>query len=870
MEGREKYTLEHAQTESSQLQERVQRGEAKDLDEAELQLEAEKLIQNPEATMRGFVDSKLSDLQQVEGWEGRLQMNLKNRLSGEPDKRYLFGLSQSARGENEERVKMVTAAYLYELEHRNEIPKVPNYNPTVLFRFALDFAKTRDDLLGVAMKKYLDSVSLDEIYKNFKGVKNITPYDLPRLAEEALERLSREEESSKKVLSDAKTDLFRPAVNVKVKRLQADSFFMSVGNYNLNAERFTPEVLNYLLTDVKAENPAIFSEVVKRIDDELSRISKKDIPLDEKELAKKLEETPYSERDYLRRDYQKLVSFRGMVQSVPALSEAYNEIIEKRRAEEAEKIRVEEERQRQLELEREQERILGEEEKQRLAEERERIYREEFARKRELSNAECDRLLNELPQFKVDDSIIGEQITSRVQNIEVGKLAELLNPNDWEILRQGEEAIPTKLSSLAKRESHFFWDQDADREKRMSLHHAWENREKELETSIKSVLVANKEMVYTAINSRLSFEIENPTLNDYDEHLRTLKTVVENARRSAESTGEENAKQFLQGIVEIAERKMAEILPTYERMKAEIEDAEKREAMALAQEEYLRDQIEGQTDYLKEIYSIGTGLGLEYTESRASQEAGDVVGSVSLGHGLRIKQSLKLELKLELEAEKDNLTLEMGEDLESVKKRMAMVNWVAPHEIAHLVDIASDMHKRIFTEENLASMDAVVNNWRGSNPELAQQMMSSIVKETTIDAVGYRMLKEYGSANPFDQTKAERVAAALRGYIAMMDVLENILQTHAEDEEMKSRYSAILLREIADGEVITEEARTNKVDEKLIKDTEREMKKLKAVFDNFNSETRFVDEGQIRDIVEMCKGYFKKAEQVPIVRRPRE
>jgi len=305
-------------------------------------------------------------------------------------------------------------------------------------------------------------------------------------------------------------------------------------------------------------------------------------------------------------------------------------------------------------------------------------------------------------------------------------------------------------------------------------------------------------------------------------------------------------------------------------MKAEIEEGEKHEAMMSAQDEYLRDQIERQTDYLKEIYSIGTGLDLEYTESRASQEAGDVVGSVTLGHGLRIKQSLKLELKLELEAEKDNLTLEMGEDLESVKKRMAMVNWVAPHEIAHLVDIASDMHKRLFTEKELAPMDTVVNNWRGGNQELAREMMSSVVKETTIDAVGYRMVKEYGTANPLDSTKVERISSALRGYIAMMDVLENILQTHAEDEEMKSRYSAILLREIADGELIAEEARANNVDEKLISDTEREIEKLKTVFNNFNQETRFIDEGQIRDIVEMCKGYFKKAERVPIKPRPRE
>ena len=865
MEGRKKYTLEQAQTEASRLQEKIKSGEAKNFDEAELLVEAEELIKNPEATMRSFVNSKLSDLQLVEGWEGGLQIHLKNRLAGKPDNRYLFALSQFARGDNKEKVKIVTAAYLYELEHRNEMPKIPYYNPKVLFRFALNFAKTRDDLLGIAMKKYLDSISLEEIYENFRGADNVTPDDLPRLAEEALKRLPREEESSKKILNDAKTDLFRTASNVKVKLLRAESFFMSIGSnyyrYKFNFTRFTPEVLNYLLTNVKEENPAIFNEVIKRIDEELLRISQKDIPLDEKEFEKKLEATPYNERDYLRENYQKLVAFRRIIQSVPVLRMAYNEIIRKRQLEAAEKARAEEERQRQLELEREQRRLRDEENKRKLAEEQDKIYQEELARRREQANMECDRFLSELPQFNVDSSLLGEQIISRVQSIEIGKLGDLWNPDDWEIIRKSDGTPPTNLSSLAHRKSYFLWNQNVDYKKIVVLRDAWGKIEAELRASIKDVLIKNKENIYTAINSRLSFTAENPTLNDYDEYLRTLKDVVENTKRSAESA-EEDERQFLQGIVDIAERKMIETLPIYEKMKAEIEEGERREAMMSAQEEYLRDQIERQIDYLKKIYSIGTSLELEYVESRASQEAGNVVGSVSLSYGLRLKQSLKLEMGLELDTN-DNLTLEMGEDLESVKKRMAMVNWIAPHEIAHLVDIASNIHSRFFTEENLASMETVVNNWSGNNQDLAKKMMLSIVNEIIIDAIGYRMLKEYGSANPFDQTEAERIEAALRGYIAMMDVLENILRTHTEDEEMKSRYSAILLRMIAVGEIITEEARTNKVDEKLIKDTEREMEKLKAVFDNFNSETRFINEGQIRDIIEMCKGYFRKAEQVP-------
>lgn len=480
MESGEKYNLEKAQAEALQLQEKVQRGEAKDLNEAELQLEAEKLIQNPETIIRGFVESRLSDLQQVEGWEARLQVNLKKHLAGKLNKRYLLNLRQAASSMNEEKERVVTAAFLYELDHRNEMQAIPNYNPTVLFRLTLNFAKDREDLLGVAMKKYLASVSLEEIYKNFKGVKGITPYDLPLLAEVALERLSREEESSKQVLEDAKIDLFRPAVNVKDKKLRADSFFMRVGSYDFNAERFTPEVLNYLLTDVKKENPTLFQEVVKKIDGELERISRKNIPLDEKEFAQKLEGVPYSERVYLKRDYHAITAFHRMIQLVPVLNEAYSEIIKRRQLEEAEKARVEKERQRQLAVEREQEKVRRDAEEQREAEERNRIYLEKWAREREQANMECDRILNELPRFYVDRSILDKQIASRVQEINIGELSKLFELGGWEVIRRSEETMPSKLASLDHRIYDLYVRISSDQDKAESLYSTWKRKKEEL------------------------------------------------------------------------------------------------------------------------------------------------------------------------------------------------------------------------------------------------------------------------------------------------------------------------------------------------------------------------------------------------------
>lgn len=870
LERRKGGALGGVHTEITPAQEHVQIGSPRDLATANLQIEVEKLLEDSEAILRTFVAAPLSDYSGLTGWQLRLQMNIRNRLAGSPDKRYLVGLSQAARGMNEEKAKIVTAAYLYELDHRDEMRNIPNYNSAVLLRLTLGFSKTRDDLLGVAMKHYLDAVPLEEIYKNFGDAKNLTPQDLPGLAALALERFSKESDAARKVLENAKADLFRPAVNTKRKTLRAEGFFQRVGGYSFNAERYSSEGLDHLLTSVKEQDPNIFDEVVKIIDVELERVTRKEIPLDSDEFLTRLNKSQYHEWESLRRDHGKLVFLHSMIQTVPVLRAAHDEIVENRRIEKAQKAREEEERQHQLELEREQEKVRGEEERRGVAVEQAQRYQEEQARRMEQGEVEVGRLVDRLSRIRVEASLIDKQIDLQVEDVEIAYLGDLLPPHSWVVLRSGDEATPQSIAFLEEQVNGALYDLYIDDEKVRSVHEVLAVRMKELESSIASVLLENKEKLFAAVDIRLSYKEHDLTIHDYEVFLGNLESGIEHVRRVRGSVGNKDTRQLIDDILDIAERKFAEAVLVSERLRAEVEEHEKRESMASAQEEYLRAQVERQTDYLREIYSIGTGLGLEYVESRATREAGAVVGSVFFGQGLRMKQTFKPELRLELMAERGNISLEMGEDLESVKKRTAMVNWVAPHEIAHLVEAASDMHTRLFSEKELAPVRGIVKNWKGGNQELAGEAMSSIVNEITIDAVGYRMLKEHGSANPFDQTQAERIAAALRGYVAMMDVLEHVLHTRAEDEEMRSLYSAILLREIAAGETIVEDARANGVDERTVTETEHEIEKLRIVFKSFNQETRFIDDGQVEDVIEMCKGYFEKAGKVPLVRRSRE
>lgn len=865
--------MEQAHEEASRLQTKIKQGEAKNYSTAETQIEAEKLMENPEDTLQKFINTPLSQAQIPEDWEARLRFNIKNRLVGKPDKRYLFGLRQSARAMSEEKEKILTAAFLYELQHRAEIQAVPNYNQTVLFRMVLNLIKEESGLLAEAVQKHVETVPLGEIYGNFRGAKNITPDDLPTLSELAMSRLAKPEDAdaAKQVLADTTTDLFRPVVNTKAKKLNVLGFFDplplsgKVGKFS--AERYSSPVLNYVLGEVKQSDPAFFDKLVEEIDYRVLYGS--DIPFDEAELDKKFERTDYHGRERLRRERHMMTILIKMVESVPVLGAAYDELHVAKRLEKEKKAREQEEATRKATEEQVRLSAESEQERRRMEVEQNRVYQEERLQKKEKANKECDQIMAELPRYTAGAEISDEQIRNKVETTDTLKLNKLWEADDWEVIQHGNEPIKFKLDNLEHSVCNFLI-QEADNTKKDALETTWSSKKTEFRTSIRSLLELKKDIIYDAIDNRLSFKKIDPTINDYEEYSATLKVLLENIGSMMERAPDDSTRQFLQGIVAIAEKKQIAIFPAYESAKTKIEEREKREAMINAQEEYLLEQVEQQTSYLKEIYSIGTNLGLAYVESSASREMGEMVGSTSLRMRQNLKQVLRLELKLELLPEQDSITLEMGDNLESIKKRLAMVNWVVPHEVAHLVDIATDMHKRLFTEAELKPMVSLIENWRGNKPELAKEMIPFIVKETVIDGVGYRLLKEHGSANPLEESKAERVAAALRGYVAMMDVLEHILNTNAEDEEIKARYSVILLREIADGQIIVDEARSNKVDPKIIRAAEREISKLNKAFSQFNRETRFIHEDQIGDIVDLFKNYFQKAEQVPLVPRSRE
>lgn len=496
-------------------------------------------------------------------------------------------------------------------------------------------------------------------------------------------------------------------------------------------------------------------------------------------------------------------------------------------------------------------------------------------------NKECNDFSREISKFAFNEETIDVQIIKHVKDFIRSNfdINVFYHPEcaDWEIILNEQGNVKTIVDADREVSNFLRTHKESDAKYRNKLYRTWRNKMNELISTLYGFILEKQDTVREAAHGYFERQQQEKGLEKYIEYLQNILDKVkflESLFLKVKDDGSDRNKviiyQLSRIVSDVAIHNLAETKPVHEEKKAQMIKHEKEEGLRIEQEEALLAQIEQQTGYLCELYGAGTGLDLIEVRSAASREQGNTVGSVSVGLGLAQRVELKNTLSLELIAE-DSLTLEMGNDLDSMKKRMAMVNWIAPHEIAHLVELASDMSKRIFGEEGMSSsVRSLIENWRGDNQNLAREMIPLVMEETTIDAIGYRMVKEYGTANPLEEAKAERITAAMRGYVVAMDVIDYILKNSTEENEMKARYSVVLLREIAVGEVVLEEAKNNKINREDVDNLKREIKKLRRTFDGFNRKTHFVESAQVQEIVTLCKDYFRKAEVVPLVREMTE
>lgn len=876
------YSRERAVEEAALLQEKVESQEAGDLDEAqvlvenELEDKAQAFVNRAEEVLRSFTQEDVTEQEYSESWRLNLHIKIKKRLEQKTPENYYLSLRQSTSSMDPEKERILSAATIYEIHHWKEIVEKGKQNKAALMRLAFELGN-REALISRAVAIACRKIPLEELNDALIAPQNInknTQY-LPEIAHIAYTRLDTDEKAvAHEALKTVSTALFKETP----KSREADANFF----YD-RAPYYRGEVLQYILNEVVAKDQSQLQALVETFYEELHRT-----PEELREIERRAQE--YSKfgswgqsmrlmRDV--RDHQRRAYFiERLLADTPALNEAYVKFVatkdtERRLQQERREVAEREQREREEQQKKESEQRTEQE----RAESEQRLLRERQEKEEQLhreANRFMDESINMLNEMTIDDTLFERQLSQAVAQHDKFPV-EVLDCQYWQLcehrgtpltLGAAENTISNSLNYRGpwyERSDHN--KEFGDPEKRDQLRRIWESKRVELRQRRDNMAGTKKDIIADRIAQ--SFELASPaaTLEEYEKRLWDINRFLDELERRM-SARESIMDPILEAVRDGVQHVKDQMSERYQTFRSEYEKIEREEELQRLKKDHLLEQIEHHADYLLNLYSAGTGILLHDVKGTALEEPGHVGGSVSMTLRPALIQEQKLVLKLELHAAKDELTLEMGDDMDSIRKRINMVNWVAPHEIAHLVDRSQETVNRLFKENGAIYEQAqtLIGSWKESDRELAGEMLGMTLQETAVDGIGFRLVKEHGTSDPFDESAAQRIAAALRGYVAEFDVLKTILRTHAETPEMKSRYSIIILRAIAAGETLMHEAEKSNVGLDVIEDVDAISNELKDIFYVFNNETGFVADTDILKIINLCKEVFKYSQTVSLAR----
>lgn len=639
---------------------------AKDDKEKKLQKEVDELVANPEKVLREFVGRRLSDSEMLQGWEGGLQIRIRDRLAGKENKRYIFGIGQSARSLDKEKEKVVTAALVYELQHRGETEQGAYEKPALLFRMALKVPR-EGGLYERAVAKAVDAISLQEIFTEITTTKVKTPEDLPLIAHLAVERMAKgqELEMVKKIVVDVADDLFR---RTKKSRLEPEIFFERAVSQGWNREfelRYSPEIMDLALEQIQISAPNAFKSAVISLRNKAER---KDIPATEEAVMQKVKNISldkWQERETLLRANNVRKTAQALIQSIPRIGEAVGEMRkqeeEQKEAEHQREQEVARQRDTELQKQQEAERIA----KERRQEEISRRLKEQEQREEEQAQREFDEFLEELADYRISSEKFAFEVREKTVHIDEWELEKLWQKENWDVIQFGNSTLFMSIAEVERR----FWrvlNALIDSADRGVLIRTWNKKREAWEKEITKVFGEHQGIIIKKIKERLTVWMTE----DVDEELREEQIEKSIGKLQNEHwEQDEEAQKGIKEVVAILEELQEEVRKRIKKQERESAEIEQKESMATRKKEFCYAQIAQQTEYLKDLYELGTGLSLEEMSYHGSSTMGRTVGSVQMGMGMGMRLSLRQELRQELKIEiiaQNTMVLEMGDNIESI------------------------------------------------------------------------------------------------------------------------------------------------------------------------------------------------------------
>lgn len=339
-----------------------------------------------------------------------------------------------------------------------------------------------------------------------------------------------------------------------------------------------------------------------------------------------------------------------------------------------------------------------------------------------------------------------------------------------------------------------------------------------------------------------------------NEILSTVEQIKPNIEKTYETTLQRQNEEEIQ-TQKKAKQKRVEDEQREKQEEGKEKEEERKENIYELKKERLLEDIENKTEYLKSLYTLHTGLDLHDVDVEALDESGTTIGSVSVGlsqrPSLSQRQELTLEQRLEFRSKRDLIELEVGEDTEKIIQRFSMIDWVAPHEIAHLIDWASNHFSEKLLESQIMQnkIKTIARAFDPVKQALAKEMIALSFKESLIDGIGFYCASEYGTSDiAHDQDRKKRKQDISTAFSTTMEIVKTIIREEAHDEESQSRYQIILLRMITVSKQVSADQKTTTL--------------LESAYDKLNQKTNLISDEQKNTLIALFTEAFDGGTQL--------
>lgn len=445
-------------------------------------------------------------------------------------------------------------------------------------------------------------------------------------------------------------------------------------------------------------------------------------------------------------------------------------------------------------------------------------------------------IIKVLSSFEIEDAI---------------SVKEIFNiPEDWPIIIIKNGWTSLTINSIAMRYNYCWQTKEINNE----INKIKSKIRKEFEIKKGHIKLPSVDEVYNEVIEWMS---EDDNLDDLWEYFKKLTKTEQRISEIYNYSTEKQNETLISIKMKISRYKSKINSKIWELEDTEAQK-EKEENLYELEREYLTREVESKIDYLISLYWIKSWLELANVKWTMSEDNWSNIWSVTMwmSQSISIRQEIRLIQTITILPDLDNMKIEMWDDNDKVKARFAMIDWVIPHEIWHLVDWAE---KEKLTEISWEDEELVIDNIQSiiEDEEILKYLIHNC-SECVIDWVWHMMAKEYWTSNPTRILEKQRIEDFLKWFVAMIDVVDYISKNSLEDR-YKKWFLSFLIRLTVIWEQIQEDITHNWSNPILISKIKDCEKIITQLISEINlSEWWILDNSQIIKIKKVMTHFYIK------------